>query len=235
MTNQELPQKGKSILQLSEDDRPREKLLQKGREHLTNSELLAILIGSGNAQKSALDLGKEVLDLAQNKLQELGKFKTKDFLKIKGIGPAKAVTLIAALELGRRRKDEEALERKKISGSKDAYLVLSELLSDLDHEQFWIIYLNRGGYLLKRVRISEGGIAGTVVDPKIIFMHALELKASTIILAHNHPSGNLQPSQADIQITKKVQEGGKMLDIFVADHIIIANSSFYSFADEGLL
>jgi DNA repair protein RadC len=156
-------------------------------------------------------------------------------LDYKWVKKALKYTLIAALELGRRRKDEEALERKKISGSKDAFLLLSELLSDLDHEQFWIIYLNRGGYLLKRVRISEGGIAGTVVDPKIIFMHALELKASTIILAHNHPSGNLQPSQADIQITKKVQEGGKMLDIFVADHIIIANSSFYSFADEGLL
>lgn len=235
MTKHEYPEKNKSILQLSEDDRPREKLLQKGRESLTNSELLAILIGSGNAQKSALDLGKDVLESAHNKLQELGKFKIQDFLKIKGIGPAKALTLIAAMELGRRRKEEDALVRKKISGSKDAFLLIAEVLSDLDHEQFWIIYLNRAGYLIKRIRISEGGIAGTVVDPKIIFKHALDLRASTIILAHNHPSGNLKPSQADLQITKKVQEGGKMLDIFVADHIIVANSSFYSFADEGLL
>jgi DNA repair protein RadC len=225
----------KSIKSLSVEDRPREKLLDKGRSTLTNSELLAIIIGAGNAQASAIDLANQLLQIANYNLNELAQFTIQDYLKIKGIGRVKAIALVAAFEIGRRKIDSAVLQKPVISNSKEAYNQLAGQLSDLKHEQFWVLYLNRAGKLLSKVKISEGGTAGTVVDPKLIFSQAINLLASTLILAHNHPSGNNRPSDADLTITKKIKEGALLLDLFVADHIIVCNQGFYSFADEGML
>lgn len=220
---------------LHEDDRPREKLLKKGGKHLSNSELLAILIGSGNKNKSALDLGKEVMIAAGNSLNNLGKFSSADFLKISGLGPAKAVLLLATLELGRRRGEELAIQRKSVRGSKDAVELIRDHLRDLDHEEFWLIMMNRGGLLLDKLMLSSGGTGSTVVDPKILFRVAIQHKASMIIVAHNHPSGTTRPSDADIKLTDQLKNGAKLLDIVFADHLIIAGNEYYSFADEGRL
>ena len=225
----------KGIKSLLVEDRPREKLMEKGRSGLTNTELLAIIIGAGNAQSSAIDLATKTLQLANNNLNELAQFDIQDYLKIKGIGKAKAISMLAVFELGRRKAESLAPHKPIISNSSEAFQQVASLMSDLKHEQFWVLYLNRAGKLIAKVKISEGGTAGTVVDPKLIFTQAINLLASSIILAHNHPSGNNKPSDADIVITKKIKEGAQLIDVFVADHLIVCNNCFYSFADQGIL
>jgi DNA repair protein RadC len=223
------------IKQLAEDDRPREKMQNHGASALSLAELMAILIGSGNKNSSALQLGQQILTLANHSLLDLSRMSLKELTSIKGIGSAKAIILNAALELGRRRREEEAKKIVKITNSNDAFQYFEPFMEDYRHEEFWILLLNRNNIVLGRKRISIGGVAGTVVDPKIIFKIALENLASGIILCHNHPSGNLNPSVQDIDITKKIRDGGKLLDICVNDHIIIGQKSFFSFADNGLL
>ncbi len=217
------------------EDRPREKLLSKGLKSLTDTELLAILIGSGQKNESAVEIAKKVLNLAQNNLNELGKLSIKDFKTVKGIGEAKAITLISALELGRRRKSSESREKYKIGSSNDAFLYMQPFLEDLSYEEFWVIYMNRSNRVIDQLKISQGGISGTVIDVRIILKHGIEKLASTLIICHNHPSGNLQPSKSDIQITTKLKEAAKFHDIDVLDHLIISDSLYYSFADEGIM
>jgi DNA repair protein RadC len=224
-----------SIKSWSPDDRPREKLILKGKSALSDAELIAILLGSGTSSLSAVDLAKKVLQPAENNLHQLARLTVKDFVKIKGIGEAKALTIVAALELGRRRKELDGNEKNKITGSKDAYDLLKADLLDIAHEEFWIILLNRANRVIKKSQVSQGGVSGTVADPKIIFKLALEELASGIILAHNHPSGNLTASQADLDLTKRLKEAGKLLDIQVLDHLIVAGQKYFSFADEGLI
>jgi DNA repair protein RadC len=224
-----------TIKEWSPDDRPREKMMLKGKAALSDAELIAILLGSGTTALSAVDLGKNVLQHAGHNLHTLGQLTIRDLTKIKGIGTAKAMTIVAALELGRRRKDIVPEERPKISGSKDAFELLKSDLQDLPHEEFWMLLLNRANRVIRKVPISQGGVAGTVADPKIIFKFALDELASGIIVAHNHPSGNLTASQADIQLTQRLKESGKLLEIQVLDHLIFAGYKYFSFADEGLL
>lgn len=226
---------GLNILSWAEEDRPREKLLLKGKSALSDAELIAILIGSGTKSMSAVDVGKKILNEADNNLNELAKFSVKDLQKIKGIGEAKAITIVSALELGRRRKGEEYKEKVRITSSNDIYQLIKPELMDLQKEEFWIILLNRANRLIKKEQISSGGVSGTVADPKIIFKAALEQYASSIILVHNHPSGNLKPSQADINLTKKMKDAGVLLEIPILDHIIFSNEGYLSFADEGIL
>ncbi len=215
----------------AEDDRPREKFLLKGKQSLSNAELLAILIATGTKNESAVDLARKILQLTSENINELAKLTINDLKKVKGIGEAKAITIAAALELGRRRKDEEAKQIEIIKNSREAFNYFEPLLADLPHEEFWILLLARNRKVIARKKISEGGVAGTVVDTKIIFKHAIEHLASYIVLCHNHPSGNLQPSAADVQITKNLKNAGKVLDIDVVDHIIVGNDKYYSFAD----
>lgn len=228
-------EKNLKIKSWSPEDRPREKLILKGKSALSDAELLAILLGSGTKTMSAVDLGKKVLRNAGNNLHQLARLTIKDLVKLKGVGEAKAVTIVAALELGRRRKELEPEEKPKIGGSIDAYELLKSDLLDIPHEEFWVILLNRANRVVKKYQISQGGVAGTVADPKIIFKVALEELASGIILAHNHPSGNLTASQADVDLTKKLAAGGRLLEIQVLDHLIIAGQKYFSFADEGLI
>lgn len=229
------PEKSFNIKSWSPEDRPREKLVLKGKSALSDAELLAILLGTGTRTSSAVDLGKKLLQNAGNDLHQLARHTIKDLVRVRGIGEAKAITIIAAMELGRRRKDLESGVTPKIGGSKDAYEVLKSDLLDIPHEEFWVILLNRANRVIRKHQISQGGVAGTVADPKIIFKVALEDLASGIILAHNHPSGNLTASQADIDLTKKLVAGGKLLEIQVMDHLIIAGQKYFSFADEGLI
>jgi len=229
------PGKNLNILSWAEEDRPREKLLLKGKATLSDAELIAILIGSGTRSLSAVDVAKIILSKAGNNLNELAKFSAKDLQKIKGIGEAKAISIVSALELGRRRKESEFMEKYKISCSNDIYQLIKSDLMDLPKEEFWILLLNRANRLIKKEQISSGGISGTVADPKIIFKVALDQYASSIILVHNHPSGNLTPSKADIDLTKKMKGAGQLLEIPVLDHIIFSDQGYLSFADEGLL
>ena len=224
-----------SILKLSEEDRPREKLLLKGRQSLTDAELLAIILGSGNKDQNAVELAQTILLEAQNKLNELAKFSVNDLMKFKGVGEAKAINVISALELGRRRKSEIVQRKPKITCSSDAYEIISAELLDLYHEEFWLLLLNRANEVMKKIKVGTGGVSGVMVDPKIVFSKALEHLTSSIILIHNHPSGNLKPSEADKSITNKIIEGGKVLEIAVLDHLIFTNHGYYSFADEGIL
>lgn len=224
-----------SIKQWAEDDRPREKFLLKGRSALSDAELIAIIIGSGSKNESAVELAKRILDSTSNNLVELGKYSLSDLQNYKGIGEAKAISIAAALEIGRRRRAQEYKSKTKISSSNDVFELLHSELSDLNTEEFWIVLLNRANKVIKSYRISSGGISGTVADSRVIFKAAIDNLASAIILAHNHPSGNLKPSQADLNLTKKLSESGNILDIPVLDHIIIAENSYFSFADEGLL
>jgi DNA repair protein RadC len=219
----------------AEADRPREKLLLNGRRHLTDAELIAILIGSGNKDETAVDLSKRILGFYNNDLDALGKVSVKDLSKFKGIGEAKAIAIVAAMELGRRRKEADGPDVLKIVTSAEAFAVLQPVFADLNHEEFWILILNQANYLIGKQLISKGGMAGTVADPKIIFKTALEHNAAYVILAHNHPSGSLKPSQQDINITKKMVEAGRMLDLYVLDHLIVTDKLFYSFGDEGLI
>jgi len=226
---------GLNILSWAEEDRPREKLLLKGKSALSDAELIAILIGSGTRSVSAVDLAKLILSKAGNNLNELARFSVKDLQEMKGIGEAKAISIVSALELGRRRKEQEFINKIKITCSNDIYELMKPELLDLPKEQFWVILLNRANRILKKEQISSGGVTGTVADPKIIFKAALDQYASSIILVHNHPSGNLKPSQADIDLTNKMKSAGKLLEIPVLDHIIFGDEGYLSFADEGMI
>ncbi|WP_422361867.1 RadC family protein [Reichenbachiella sp.] len=224
-----------SIKQWAEEDRPREKLIIKGKASLSEAELIAILIGSGTPKISAVDLAKTILAAARNDLNELAKLSLTDLKKFNGIGEAKAIAIISALELGRRRKEAEFVKKPKVTSSLDAYQYLKPSLMDLDHEQFWVLYLNRANQIIKPEMISAGGVSGTVVDAKLVFKKALDVLASNVILAHNHPSGNIQPSTQDIQLTKKIKAAGQTLDIPVLDHIIFTDDKYFSFADESMI
>ena len=241
----------KPISTWAEDDRPREKLLLKGKHALSNAELLAILINSGNKSESALDLSRRILQTTESNLAELAKLSVANLQRFRGIGQAKAITIVAALELGQRRRLADSLSRKKISSSKDVFELMQPKLGELTHEEFWVIFLNNSNHvkgvvanreepfvkfqLLETVNISKGGVTGTVVDLRILFKQALEKNATAVILVHNHPSGKLQPSEADLQITRKVKEAGKIMDIAILDHFIITEYDYYSFADHGKL
>lgn len=224
-----------SIKKWSEGDRPREKLLHKGKETLSNAELLAILIGSGNREESAVDLCKRILHLYQNSLNQIAKLNVNQLQKFKGIGEAKAISIVSALEIGRRRGAEEALILNKISSSKDVFTIMQPLIGDLNHEQFWVLMLNNSNKVIHKFPLSKGGITATMVDARLVYKNALEHGATSLILAHNHPSGTLKPSQADQQITRKIKNGGELLDIKVLDHIIVTEKTYFSFADEGLI
>jgi len=219
----------------AEEDRPREKLSLKGKTSLSSAELLAILIGSGSKNETAVELSKRILSKSNNNLQELSRLSIKDLMEFKGIGEAKAITIIAAIELGRRYRSSDALQKKKITSSKDAYDAIYSLLSDSHYEEFFIILMNRANRILGIHKVSEGGTSGTVVDPKRVFNLGLSQHASSMILCHNHPSGNLEPSPQDKKITSKLVQSGKLLEIEILDHLIIGNGSYYSFADSNIL
>lgn len=224
-----------SIKHWSDDDKPREKLVHKGRAVLSDAELIAILIGSGSRSESAVELSKRILSSVGNNLNELGRLSIKQLMQFKGIGEAKAVTIAAALEMGRRRRGEDAQKIEKINSSKDAFEILQPLLGELQHEEFWILYLNNSNKVLHKAQLSKGGITGTLVDVRLIMKQTLELGAVGIILAHNHPSGTLKPSAADKQITQKIKRASESLDIKVLDHLIITQKNYYSFADNQAL
>ena len=224
-----------SIKSWAEEDRPREKLLVQGRTALTDAELVAILIGSGTVKLSAVDVAKRILLGVGHDLNALARESVKQLCRHPGIGEAKAIAVVAALELGRRRREAETAPRTTITCSRDIYQPIRPHLMDLPHEEFWVILLNRANVVMRKTAISRGGVAGTVADPKMIFKEALEQLASGIILVHNHPSGNRNPSAADIQLTKKLKEAGGLLDLPILDHLIFADQGYYSFADEGML
>ncbi|WP_434037709.1 RadC family protein [Formosa sp. 4Alg 33] len=222
-----------SIKNWSEDDRPREKLLTKGQATLSDAELVAILIGSGNREESAVDLSKRILGSVDHNLRALGKLSIKQLMTFKGIGEAKAVTIAATMELGRRRRGEEAVKENKITSSSSVFEIMQPILGELPHEEFWIIYLNNSNTILQKQQLSKGGITGTLVDVRLTLKMALELGATALILVHNHPSGTLKPSVADKQITQKLKTAALSLDIKVLDHLIITERSYFSFADEN--
>lgn len=228
-------QKPFSIKNWAEGDRPREKLLQKGKMSLSDAELIAILIGSGSREESAVQLSKRILASCENKLNDLGKLSVKQLTKFKGIGEAKAITIVAAMELGRRRRGEEAIERKQVTSADTVFEVMQPIIGDLGHEEFWIIYLNNSNRILQKLQLSKGGMTGTLVDVRLAFKYALEVGATSLILAHNHPSGTLQPSAADKQLTQKIKTAGESLDIKVLDHLIVTQKAYFSFANEGIL
>jgi DNA repair protein RadC len=223
------------INQWAEDDRPREKFLLKGKAALSDSELLAILIGSGTRNESAVQLCQRILAAANNNLNQLGKLSIKQLMEFKGIGEAKAISIAAALELGRRRRSEEALEWDKITSSKAVFNIMQPIIGELLHEEFWVLFLNNSNKVIHKAQLSKGGITGTIVDTRIIFKTALEYNAISLILTHNHPSGKLLASDSDKDITRKLQLAGKQMEIMILDHVIITESSYYSFADEGIL
>ncbi|GAA4293459.1 RadC family protein [Aestuariibaculum suncheonense] len=224
-----------SIKNWSQDDQPREKLLYKGKSTLSDAELVAILIGSGNREESAVALCKRILASVDNNLSALGKLSVKQLMQFKGIGEAKAITIAAALELGRRRRGEEALEKKQITSSRSVFEVMQPVIGELQHEEFWIIYLNNSNKVIQKNQLSKGGITGTLVDVRLVLKTALEVGATGLILSHNHPSGTLKPSEADKQITEKLKTAAQSLDIKVLDHLIITENAYFSFADEGIL
>lgn len=224
-----------NIKEWAVEDRPREKLLTNGARSLSDAELVAILIGSGNLEETAVELSRRILTSAGNNLSELGRKGVDDLKQFNGIGEAKAVTIVAALELGRRRKDAQVFIKKKITGSKDAADFFMPLLGDLPHEEFWVLMLDRGNKILDSFMVSQGGISGTVIDVRLILKKALDKLASALILSHNHPSGTLQASDADLKITRKIKSAAELMDISVLDHIIIGQNNYLSMADEGIL
>lgn len=224
-----------SIKNWSDDDKPREKLLNKGRSALSDAELIAILIGSGSRAESAVELSKRILASVDNNLNELGRLSVPQLMQFKGIGEAKAVSIAAALEMGRRRRGEDALKVDKITSSKDAFEILQPIIGELEHEEFWILYLNNSNKVLQKSQLSKGGITGTLVDVRIVMKQTLELGAVGLILAHNHPSGTLKPSRADKEITQKIKRASESLDIKVLDHLIVTQKDYFSFADNQLL
>jgi DNA repair protein RadC len=224
-----------SIKAWAEDDRPREKMMTKGRDALTSAELIAILIGSGTKDESAVDVAKRILDSVDNDLNKLGQLSIRDLMKFKGIGQARAVVISSALELGRRRKNFESAKSSKIETSDAAYKILYPYLADLDHEQFYALLLNKANKLIEVIRVSQGGVSATIADTRIILKLAIERLASSIIISHNHPSGALKPSQADIDLTNNLKAAAKIIDVKLLDHIIVTNDSYFSFADEGII
>ncbi len=230
-----MPDKKLKIKDWSREDRPREKLMAKGISALSDAELVAILIHSGNREETAVELSQKILRSAQNNLHELGKLTVRDLKKFKGMGEAKAIAIVAAMELGKRRAANAVIEKMQITKSSDVFDLFSPQLGDLPYEEFWVLFLNRSNRLIEKQKISQGGISGTVTDIRIILRHAIELQASSMIVCHNHPSGGLKPSQSDMDITKKLAEAGKLMDVKLLDHLIVTETSFFSFADEGLL
>lgn len=218
----------------SEDDKPREKLMLKGKSALSDAELIAILIGSGSRNESAVDLSKRILGSVQNNLNALGKLSMAQLMQFKGIGEAKAISIMASMELGRRRRAEEAQELDKITSSKSVFEIMQPIIGELPHEEFWILYLNNSNKVISKAQMSVGGITGTLVDVRLVFKMALEKCATALILCHNHPSGTLIPSDADRQLTKKLKTAGDSLDIKVLDHLIVTERNYFSFADEGI-
>ena len=225
----------KGIKSWAEDDRPCEKLLLKGRHNLSEAELLAILIHTGTPGRSALEISRELLQSVQNQLHLLARLTIPELMVFNGIGQAKAARLVAALELGRRKKDQENTKAVIINSSNDIYQLMFPVLADLSHEEFWIILLNRANNVIFNHRVSMGGITGTIADPRLIFKSALDHRASSIILCHNHPSGNLKPSSSDLDLTKKLSSGANLLDLQILDHLIFTDKGYVSFADEGWL
>ena len=219
----------------AEDDLPSQKLLLKGNGSLSDAELLSIIIGTGVSGENSLDIAMKTLSICGNNLCEFWKFSVSDLQKIKGIGEKRAVKIAAMFALARRRNESEVICKSKISKSQDAFEIFHSLMGDLPYEEFWLLLLNRANRVVRKVKISEGGISGTVVDPKKIFQICLEQHATSIILGHNHPSGTITPSEADNKITKKIKDCGLLLDVAVLDHIIVGDDRFYSFADEGTL
>jgi len=224
-----------SIKDWSTEDRPREKLELKGVKNLSNVELLAIIINTGTANLSAVDIAKQLLHKNNNSISQVSKLSFEELIKFKGIGKAKAVTILAALEIGVRKYSEEPEKLKKIISSKNVFDIMHPIIGDIKHEEFWVLYLSRNNSVLKKERISQGGISGTVIDVRIIFNNAINTLCSSVILCHNHPSGNKKPSSADITITNKIKNAGEILDCIVLDHIIIAQNDYFSFADDGVI
>ncbi len=224
-----------SIKSLAEDDRPREKFLLKGKAAVSDSELLAIIMGSGNREESAVELARRILNSVENNWHRLSQLSIKDLTKFKGVGEAKAISIATALEIGNRKSQQEVLEREQIASSKDIFEVLQPHLSDLSTEEFWAIFLNHQNKILYKTCLFRGGIAGSVADVRVIFKTALEHFSTRIIVAHNHPAGSLSPSRQDIDITNKIKESGKLLEIELLDHVIIAQNKYYSFKEEGIL
>lgn len=222
------------ITNWSEEDKPREKLMLKGKSVLSDAELIAILIGSGNRNESAVDLSKRILGSIDNNLNALGKLTIQQLMKFKGIGEAKAISIIAAMELGRRRRTEDVVELTKITSSQTIFQIMQPIIGELPHEEFWIIYLNNSNKVISKSQLSKGGITGTLVDTRLVFKVALEMGATSLILCHNHPSGTIMPSDADKLITKKLKLAGDSLDVKVLDHLIITETKYYSFVDEGI-
>ena len=224
-----------SIKFLAEDDRPREKFLLKGKSALSDSELLAIILGSGNNEDSAVEIARKILASVDYNWQKLSKLSIKDLMKFKGIGEAKAISVAAALEIGRRKAAQEIPEKEKVTSVNDLYKIFSQYLSDLQTEEFWAIFLDQKNHVIYKTQISKGGISGTLVDVRVIFRIAIEHFATSVVVAHNHPTGNLTPSQPDISITRRIKEAGDLLDIKLLDHLIIGENSFFSFSEQGLL
>ncbi|MEN8764383.1 MAG: RadC family protein [Wenyingzhuangia sp.] len=227
--------KSLKIKEWDKKDRPREKLIEKGVQTLSNAELIAILIGSGNRNESAVALSKNILNYFHNNLNQLAKASLEELQSFKGIGEAKAISIATALEIGKRRRLEKALSIPKITCSKDAYEIFLPIIGDLKHEEFWVLHLNNSNKVLEKQMISKGGVTGTLVDLKIIFKKSLALLSTTMILGHNHPSEKLKPSLADKQLTDKIKNAASMLDIKVLDHLIITQKAYFSFADEEIL
>jgi len=217
------------------EERPREKVMANGIQYLSDTELLAILLGSGTRNKTAVELARQILLEAGNTLHGLGRQTISDLIRIKGVGPAKAISVLAAMELGRRRAGIQQPEKTPVKSSETVYNLFHPLLGDLDHEEFWLLMLNRANKVLGRFKVSQGGLSGTVIDTRIILKKALDNLSSSIIVCHNHPSGNNQPSEADVKITEKLKKAAEMLEIKLLDHVIIADKSYFSFADEGLI
>jgi len=224
-----------NLKSLAEDDRPREKFLLKGKSAVSDSELLAIIMGSGNREESAVELARRILNSVENNWHRLSHLSIKDLTKFKGVGEAKAISIATALEIGNRKSQQEVLERQQISSSKDAFEILQPHLSDLQTEEFWAIFLNHQNKILYKTCLFRGGIASSVADVRVIFKTALEHFSTQIIVAHNHPAGSLKPSKEDISITQKIKEAGKLLDIELLDHLVLTQNNFFSFKDEGLL
>ncbi|MCB9425578.1 MAG: DNA repair protein RadC [Flavobacteriales bacterium] len=224
-----------TIKDWSEEDQPREKLLNKGERALSDAELVAILIGSGSRNESAVALSQRILKSVDNNLQALGKLSLSQLMEFKGIGQAKAITIAAAMELGRRRKDEEPKRLRQITSSQSVFQLMQPILGELPHEEFWIIYMNNSNKVIRKEQLSKGSITGTLVDVRLVYKIALEIFATSIILCHNHPSGKLMPSTADRELTRKLKDAGECLDVKVLDHVIVTQQGYYSFADEGVL
>lgn len=224
-----------NIKSLAEEERPREKLLLRGKQSLSDAELLAIILGSGSKFESSITLAQRILSSVNHNWNELAKLTIRDLCKFNGVGKVKAIEIITSLEIGRRKSLQQALKKEKISSSKDAYNILQPIIGDLMIEEFWVIYLSRSNKILSKEKISQGGITGTMVDNRLIFKHAIELNAVSLIISHNHPSGNIQPSNSDIQITHEIKKAGNLLNITLMDHLIVTQTSFFSFADENLL